>query len=91
MFTSRKVNRFVGNWFGAYPILHDVDKYRPYHLQHHINTGLDEDPDVSLTTGYPTTRLSMVRKFLRDLFGPTGIKGNVAVILMQFKFLQLTP
>jgi fatty acid desaturase len=88
MFTSRRVNRFVGNWFGAYPILHDVDKYRPYHLQHHINTGLDEDPDVSLTTGYPTTRISMVRKFLRDLFGPTGIKGNVAVILMQLGVLK---
>ena len=30
----------------------------------------------------------MVRKFLRDLFGPTGIKGNVAVILMQLGVLK---
>jgi len=88
MFTSRKVNRFVGNWFGAHPIFHDVDKYRPYHLQHHINTGLDTDPDVPLTTGYPTSRLSMARKFVRDLLGPTGIKGNVAVILMQIGVLK---
>lgn len=88
MFTNRAVNRLVGNWFGAYPIFHDVDKYRPYHIRHHINTGLDEDPDRPLTKGYPTTRLSMVRKFLRDFFGPTGIKGNFAVILMQLGVLK---
>ncbi|HLP21701.1 MAG TPA: fatty acid desaturase family protein [Chitinophagales bacterium] len=88
MFTSRKVNRFVGNWFGAYPIMHDVDKYRPYHIQHHIHTGLDEDPDSPLTTGYPTTGMSMLRKFLRDFFGPTGIKSNVAVLLMQLGVLK---
>lgn len=88
MFTSRTANRLVGNWFGAYPIFHDVDKYRPYHIRHHMNTGLDEDPDVALTTGYPTTRISMVRKFLRDFFGPTGLKGNFAVILMQVGVLK---
>jgi fatty acid desaturase len=88
MFIGRAVNRFVGNWFGAYPIFHDVDKYRPYHIRHHINTGLDEDPDRPLTKGYPTTRLSMVRKFLRDFFGPTGLKGNFAVILMQLGVLK---
>lgn len=88
MFTSRRVNNLVGNWFGAYPIFHDVDKYRPYHVQHHINTGLDDDPDRPLTTGYPTTFISMVRKFLRDFFGPTGLKGNVAVILMQLGVLK---
>ncbi|MES2621220.1 MAG: fatty acid desaturase family protein [Bacteroidota bacterium] len=88
LFTSRKVNRFVGNWFGAYPILHDVDKYRPYHLQHHLNTGLNEDPDLSLTKGYPTTAISMVRKFTRDLAGVSGFKANFAVVLMQVGVLR---
>lgn len=88
MFTSRVANRFVGNWFGAYPILHDVDKYRPYHLQHHMYTGLGDDPDLSLTQGYPTKRISILRKFLRDLFGPTDIKGNIAVLLMQLGVLK---
>jgi fatty acid desaturase len=88
MFTSRNMNKLVGNWLGAYPILHDVDKYRPYHIQHHINTGLDSDPDVPLTTGYPTTKWSMIRKFLRDFLGPTGIKGNIAVILMQLGIMK---
>lgn len=88
MFKSRAVNRFAGNWFGAFPIFHDIDKYRPYHIQHHINTGLETDPDKPLTTGYPTTRWSMVRKFLRDFFGPTGVKSNAAVLLMQLGVLK---
>ncbi|MDB5281395.1 MAG: Fatty acid desaturase [Bacteroidota bacterium] len=88
MFTNNKVNTFIGNWFGAYPILHDLKKYRPYHVQHHINTGLADDPDVSLTKGYPTTAISMFRKFLRDLFGLSGAKANFAVIFMQLGFIK---
>lgn len=88
MFTNRRVNNFIGNWFGAYPILHDVKKYRPYHLQHHMHTGLAEDPDISLTKGYPTTAISMVRKFLRDLFGLSGAKANFGVIFMQLGFIK---
>lgn len=88
MFTSRRANRIIGNWFGAYPILHDVDKYKPYHTQHHLNTGLDEDPDLPLTTGYPTTGISMVRKFVRDLFGLSGAKATFAVLLMQMGLLK---
>jgi fatty acid desaturase len=88
MFTNRKVNNFVGNWFGAYPILNDVKKYRPYHLEHHKNTGLTDDPDLSLTQGYPTTALSMTRKFARDLFGVSGAKANLAVIFMQLGFIK---
>ena len=88
MFTNHKVNVFVGNWFGAYPILHDVKKYRPYHLQHHINTGLYEDPDLSLTKGYPTSALSLTRKFLRDLFGISGAKANFKRMLMQAGYLK---
>ncbi len=88
MFTSRWLNRFIGNWFGAYPILHDLDKYRPYHLQHHMHTGLDDDPDLSLTKGYPTTALSMTRKFLRDLFGASGIKAVIGVLAMQIGIIK---
>ncbi len=88
MFTNRKANNIIGNWFGAYPILHDVKKYRPYHLQHHMNTGLTEDPDLSLTKGYPTTMLSMVRKFLRDLAGVSGAKATFGVIFMQLGFVK---
>lgn len=90
LFTSRTANRIVGNWFGAYPIFHNVNRYRPYHMQHHMHTGLDNDPDAPLTAGYPTSHISMFRKFMRDFFGPTGIKSNAAVILMQLGVLKYT-
>lgn len=88
MFTTRSLNNFFGNWFGAFPILHDLHKYRPYHVQHHMYTGLVEDPDVSLTKGYPTTAISMTRKFLRDLLGATGIKGVLGVLAMHMGILK---
>jgi len=88
LFTSRKVNQLIGNWFGAFPIIQRVNAYRPYHTQHHIHTGSDEDPDLSLTKGYHTTAVSMARKFFRDLVGATGIKAQFAVVLMHFGVLQ---
>lgn len=88
MFTSRRANVIIGNWFGAYPILHNLEQYRPYHREHHIYTGLDNDPDLSLTKGYPTTAMSMVRKFLRDLSGATGIKAQIGVIAMHLGILK---
>lgn len=83
LFKTRKLNEIIGNWFGAYPIFHSVIRYRPYHLEHHIFTGTAGDPDVPLTKGYPATKMSMTRKFMRDIFGPTGIKGYVGLIFMQ--------
>ena len=83
LFKTRRLNEILGNWLGAYPIFHSVLRYRPYHLEHHIFTGTAGDPDVPLTKGYPTSKISMTRKFLRDLFGPTGVKGYVGLIFMQ--------
>lgn len=88
MFRSKRLNDFFGNWFGAYPIIHNVYQYRPYHLQHHVATGTEDDPDINLTKGYPTTKQSMTRKFLRDLSGATGIKGHIALIAMHLGFLK---
>lgn len=88
LFKSRGLNNILGNWLGAYPIFHSVIRYRPYHVEHHIFTGTAGDPDVPLTKGYPTTKMSMARKFMRDLFGPTGIKGYFGLLLMQIGFWE---
>jgi len=88
LFTSKKVNTWVGNYLGAYPILQDVRKYAPYHLEHHRYTGTDDDPDVGLTVGYPTSFKSMCRKFVRDFLGASGIKGQAAILLMNFGYLE---
>ncbi|MFN8310020.1 MAG: fatty acid desaturase family protein [Chitinophagales bacterium] len=83
LFESRKLNQFFGNWFGAYPIIQNLEQYRPYHREHHMYTGLDDDPDLSLTKGYPATVYSLLRKFARDLFGATGIKAQIGAIVMH--------
>lgn len=83
LFRRSKTNIFVGNWFGAYPIFHDTVRYRPYHLKHHAVTGRPEDPDLPLTYGYPSGKLSLARKFFRDLSGITGLKSQIGLLLMN--------
>ena len=87
LFTNPKVNDFIGKWLGAYPILQDMIRYRHYHYRHHVSTGTEEDPDLALIKGYPTSMVSMCRKIGRDLSGVTGIKGQIAVIAMHLNYL----
>jgi len=88
LFTNKKANDFVGNWLGSYPIMNDMLKYRTYHLEHHLSTGLAEDPDISLTKGYPTSIASMIRKLTRDLLGASGIKSQIGMISMHLGLLK---
>lgn len=88
LFKSKQLNKWVGNWLGAYPTLQNIDQYRPYHLQHHVATGTEDDPDINLTTGYPTTGKSMMRKFGRDLIGITGVKAVLGVLMMHLGLLR---
>ncbi len=88
LFERKSWNDLVGQWLGAYPIFNNMQDYRPYHFQHHVTNGLEEDPDLLLTRGYPTTRASMLRKFARDLSGITGTKAFVGLILMHLGYLE---
>ena len=88
LFQKNSMNDFVGKWFGSYPVINDVIKYRPYHLKHHLLVGTEEDPDVSLTTAYPAGVKSMLRKFGRDLSGATGIKLQYVSILTNLGYLK---
>lgn len=87
-FKGRKLNNLLGNCFGAWPLFADVRAYRPYHRMHHQETGLDSDPDLDLTKGYPAGRMSMLRKFGRDLIGITGLKGQIGIWAMQIGLLE---
>ncbi len=82
------LNDFVGQWLGGFPVFQDMLAYRPYHHQHHLTTGTEEDPDLMLTRGYPTTRKSMFRKFVRDLTGQTGIKTLSGLVMMHLGYLN---
>jgi fatty acid desaturase len=88
LFTTKKLNNTIGNILGAYPIFHNVEQYRPYHFQHHLATGTIEDPDLNLVKAYPTKLISLIRKFVRDLIGITGIKTEFGLMAMHLGFLK---
>ncbi|HIF14229.1 MAG TPA: hypothetical protein EYQ86_02420 [Bacteroidetes bacterium] len=90
LFRSKKLNIIAGNLLGAYPILHNINDYRPYHLDHHNHTGQENDPDLNLTIGYPTSVWSMLRKITRDLLGLTGIKSFFGLMAMHLGILKYT-
>jgi len=88
VFTNKKLNDFSGQWLGGYPIFNNLLAYRDYHFKHHRLTGLEEDPDLLLTRGYPTSRISMFRKFFRDFTGITGVKALLGLTIMNLGFIE---
>lgn len=90
LFKSKALNTFVGEWLCARPIWNDLEKYRQHHLKHHAKTSLEEDPDISLVAGLPTTKKSMLRKAFRDLSGITGLKFYVGRTLQDMEILKWT-
>lgn len=78
---NRKINNFVGEWFGGAATGSDLQAYRAYHLTHHRFTQQEEDPDLSLSAPFPTSEASMKRKIIRDLTAQTFFKQRSS----QFK------
>ena len=66
---SSKLNNSLSQWVCAFPVWSDTYGYRHYHLAHHRNTQLEDDPDLSLSKPFPVEKKSMLRKVLRDLYG----------------------
>jgi len=75
-FSSPRMNQHIGHWLGGMPLLIPMDFYRPYHMLHHAKTGTDVDN----IRQYPVTKGSMLRKFLRDFTGVSGIKVLFGVL-----------
>ncbi|MEM7155912.1 MAG: fatty acid desaturase family protein [Myxococcota bacterium] len=90
LFAHRGVNDFVGHWLCAAPSWSDVVRYRTHHLAHHAHTGTERDTDLGLVRPFPITRGSLVRKFIRDLLGLTGIKRVVGLLMIDFGYLHYT-
>jgi len=85
LFRTRAINEFVGEWLCGRPILAELGAYRHYHLTHHRFTQTDKDPDLVLSSKFPTTRASLMRKFARDLTGQTGVKQLAGQIAMSLR------
>lgn len=82
---DRAVNNWVGQWLTGVPMGTDMHAYRTYHLTHHRYTQQPEDPDLSLSAPFPTSRASLMRKVIRDLTGQTFVKQRRAQIAMALQ------
>ena len=71
---DRKRNNWLGQWPSGAATGSDLYAYRTYHLTHHKFTQQPEDPDLSLSKPFPTSRASLRRKVIRDLTGQTFFK-----------------
>ena len=85
LFKTRAINEFVGEWLCGRPILAELGAYRHYHLTHHRFTQTDKDPDLVLSSKFPTSHASLKRKFMRDLTGQTGVKQLAGQIAMSIR------
>lgn len=85
LFKTRWINEFVGEWLCGRPILAELSAYRHYHLTHHRFTQTDRDPDLALSSKFPTTHASLKRKFIRDLTGQTGLRQLSGQIMMSLR------
>ena len=72
--SNRKLNNWLGQWPSGAATGSDLHAYRAYHLTHHKFTQQPEDPDLSLSAPFPTSRDSLWRKAIRDLTGQTFFK-----------------
>ena len=74
LFSSKRVNDWVGRWLIGYPAFTNTDAYRRVHMAHHRDEFGPEEPDIPLYANYPIARTSWRRKLWRDATGRTGWK-----------------
>ncbi len=84
LFRTTNWNNWLSDWLCGYPMMARTDAYRRYHLQHHMRTQQDDDPDLILSKPFPITRASLRRKIWRDMSGQTGYQQRKAQILNAF-------
>ena len=75
LFSSKKVNDFIGRWFVSYPSAIMFDRSRYYHLIHHANELGEKEPELPIYANYPISKASMSRKLARDASGYMGLKN----------------
>ncbi|MBA3432165.1 MAG: fatty acid desaturase [Actinobacteria bacterium] len=74
LFTNPRINRWVGRWLLAYPILLPFDLYQRAHLNHHRDELGPNDVDLNVYDACPMEPSSFGRKLLRDLCLVSGWK-----------------
>lgn len=86
LYANRKVNDWVCEWVLNRPFTDEkIDTYRKYHVQHHVNTQQEDDPDLALSKPFPISKSSFRRKVIRDLTGQTGLDQYGRIVRAAFK------
>lgn len=67
LFTNRFFNDLCGQLWGGSPLFFSLPSFRWIHLKHHKDPLAPDDPDLTLTGGYPISPASFKRKLARDL------------------------
>ena len=75
LFTSKKLNDFVGRWLIAYPAWVPISLYRRSHFAHHREEFGPDEPDIAFYRGYPCAPKDLRRRLLRDAVGISGWKN----------------
>lgn len=79
LFRTPWMNRVLGQWLAAYPVLGDCVAYGASHRIHHQTAGTYDDPDLPNYRNYPVSAQSFRRKLWRDITAQTGTKLIVAL------------
>lgn len=85
LFKNKTLNDFLGHYFLALSFGGNLFDYRKYHLKHHKYTQRPEDPDLALAAKFPISKLSLTRKFLRDIVGWTAIRLRLGQVISNRK------
>ena len=90
LFRSKRLNTVLGKWLCAAPIWTCLTRYRAHHLGHHAHTNGPKDPDLGLVTPFPVPPRALLRKFVRDLLGLTGVRRVVGLLAMDLGLISYT-
>jgi fatty acid desaturase len=80
LFTSKRLNDWVGTWLLAYPAMVPIAIYRRSHFAHHREEFGPDEPDIAFYAGYPGRPRDLLRRLARDAVGISGWK-NFKVLL----------
>lgn len=90
LFATRWLNDVAGKWLCAAPVWSDVERYRPYHLEHHSFAGTERDPDLGLIEPFPVSPASFRRKVIRDLAGLSAIRRVYGQLAIDLGYVEYT-
>ena len=88
LFKQAKTNITIGNWCAAYVLFLNTEHYAKQHNHHHGFAGTPKDPDLANFRAYPVERTSFSRKIARDIFGITGFKFIVGLLLNKTGLME---